>query len=64
MHTVSSLGVTVMFVDSVVNVFENETSVTVQLMTSNVIKRNVSVRVRGGLYKISIVYDIKALVIL
>ena len=58
MHTVSSLGVTVMFVDSVVNVFENETSVTIQLMTSNVIKRNVSVRVRGGLYKIITVNDL------
>ena len=58
MHTVSSLGVTVMFVDSVKNDFENETSVTVQLMTSNIIKRNVSVRVRGGLYRISIVNDI------
>ena len=58
MHTVSSLGVTVMFVDSVVNVFENETSVTIQLMISNVIKRNVSVRVRGGLYKIITVNDL------
>ena len=58
MHTVSSLGVTVMFVDSVINVFENETFVTVQLMIDYDIKRNFSVRVRGGLYRISIVNDI------
>ena len=57
-NKISSLDVTVMFVDAAVNVFENETSVTVQLMTSNDIKRNFFVRVRGGLYRISIVYDI------